>query len=661
MTLLAENSAALTTPQPSRWRPRLTERGIGRAICACVAAVWLYHGLVNKLLGASPRHLMIVQSVPGLGGSFGERMLALVAVAEVMIAVWIMLGWRPRSCCAVQTVFLVAMNAVELTWARPHLLCPAALMPVNLLFLATAWLGAELRSTGQWPTYRLRRHPLPVRAFFEHSLVLTYAFPPAVLEALLPPGLTLDTHNGFGFLAVAMVQTRGLRPTFMPRALGQDFVLTGYRIFTKLSHGKRTRRGLRILRSDADRGLMVAAGNLLTHYHYRRCHAEVRQRGGKLIFEIRTQDADADVDVIADLSTDEESLPVGSPFATLHDARRYAGPLPYTFDYEAQTHSIIAIKGVRENWQPRLVPVDVRAMTFLDHPSLKGARPVLASAFYVHEIPYLWKCGRRIQLPREGEAVNTTHTHHSRFHGLVQIARFNWPFYVIASTAVLAAAVLAATAPLPNACVALLIAGVVMAAYWVVASLVASHWIYDCSALSRWDWVAAALPTPPQQWINLHCGLDESTLALRRIFPQAQGRVLDIYTAEEMTEPSIRRARQLAHNEVTPEPADYRRLPVADASTDAAMLLLSAHELRKHDSRIALFRELHRVIRSGAGRIIVAEHLRDFANFLAFGPGFLHFHSRRAWRRAFADAGLTIERSFRITPFIAVFILRRSS
>ena len=30
----------------------------------------------------------------------------------------------------------------------------------------------------------LKRHPIPISAFFRHSLVLTYAFPPKVLELL---------------------------------------------------------------------------------------------------------------------------------------------------------------------------------------------------------------------------------------------------------------------------------------------------------------------------------------------------------------------------------------------------------------------------------------------------------------------------------------------
>ena len=115
---------------------------------------------------------------------------------------------------------------------------------------------------------QLKRHPFPVRALFEHSLVLTYALPPRTLSPHLPPGLALDEYNGSGLLAIALVQTRGLRPVGIPAALGQDFFLAGYRVFVKHRGADgRTRRGLKIIRSYADRRLMVWAGNLLTHYN----------------------------------------------------------------------------------------------------------------------------------------------------------------------------------------------------------------------------------------------------------------------------------------------------------------------------------------------------------------------------------------------------------
>ena len=81
----------------------------------------------------------------------------------------------------------------------------------------------------------LRRHPIPVSAFFRHSLVLTYAFPIEVLKPLLSPGLVLDTFEDFGFLAIALVQTKNMRPSFLPAAVGYDFFLSGYRIFSRLA------------------------------------------------------------------------------------------------------------------------------------------------------------------------------------------------------------------------------------------------------------------------------------------------------------------------------------------------------------------------------------------------------------------------------------------
>src|SRR5262249_17435984 len=155
---------------------------------------------------------------------------------------------------------------------------------------------------------------------------------------------------------------------------------------------------------------------------------------------------------------------------------------------------------------------------------------------------------------------------------------------------------------------------------------------YDWSRLMAWDWVLKALGFNPKSWINLHAGVDESTPALREIFKDANGRVFDIFDAREMTEPSIRRARARARGgvDLRPERVDYRRLPVATGTIDVATLLLSAHELRSETARSALFTELRRVLGPG-GRVIVAEHLRDWANFLAFGPGVLHFHSRRTW------------------------------
>ena len=242
--------------------------------------------------------------------------------------------------------------------------------------------------------------------------------------------------------------------------------------------------------------------------------------------------------------------------------------------------------------------------------------------------------------------------------GVRQIVRFNEPFYVLGTVTVLASAAAAGRWPMQASGRMALHAAIALAAFWIVGSLVASWIVYDRSGLMRWEWIGRALRRRPASWINLHAGLDESTPALRTLLGGADGRVFDIFDATEMTEPSIARARRLARNAVAAEPVDYRHLPVAAGSIDAAFLLLSAHELRSDEARGALFAELRRVL-AGDGRVVVAEHLRNWANFVAFGPGFLHFHSRGAWLRAFARAPFAVDVEFSVTPLVRVFVLRR--
>jgi hypothetical protein len=236
--------------------------------------------------------------------------------------------------------------------------------------------------------YCLRRHLFPVSTHFDYSLVLTFAYPRAVLEPLLSPGLTLDCQGDLAFLAVAMVQTRRLRPSVLPAWLGLDFFLVGYRIFTRYRDARgRNLRGLRILASHTDRRVMVVLGNLMTHYGYHKVEVE-SQRGSAL--DLRVRGENANLQVHADLSTHEVSLPENSPFANWREARKFAGPLPFTFDYEGQTHSMIVVEGVREHWEPKPLRVELGEVEFLQG---LGERPQLASAFYVEDIPYRWKRG----------------------------------------------------------------------------------------------------------------------------------------------------------------------------------------------------------------------------------------------------------------------------
>lgn len=246
----------------------------------------------------------------------------------------------------------------------------------------------------------LKRHSLPIKARLSASLVLAYAIPQDALRPLLPPGLQLDTYGEFGFLAIAMVEARDLRPAFSPAGLGLNFFLAGYRIFTRYrTPAGRNLRGLRILRSDTDRRTMRVFGNMLTHYGYELSRCRVQRTENTYAVQIRTPNGNADLEVEADISGDAVSPPPGSPFPDVREARKFAGPLPFTFDYEQETHSIIRVEGVRQHWNPRPVSVTVRRNTFLDQDMFRSTGAKLANAFYLENVPYSWKPGIREPLP----------------------------------------------------------------------------------------------------------------------------------------------------------------------------------------------------------------------------------------------------------------------
>jgi len=239
----------------------------------------------------------------------------------------------------------------------------------------------------------LRCHPFSVVAHFKNVIALTYAAPAEQLAPLLPPALELDAYEGRGFVAVAMVETEDLRPANFPRGLGMNFVLAGYRIFSRFrTDDGRNLRGLYILRSSTDRRLMEFGGNLFTDYRYRRCGMTLTRSNQALDISVVSPGGDADLTLTADLSP-TDPLPPGPVFSDARTARRFAGPLPYTFSYVAASRTVRVVEGFRENWTPRPIHVSVSRNTYVLPNGVRLESLPLASAFHVADIDYRWSRG----------------------------------------------------------------------------------------------------------------------------------------------------------------------------------------------------------------------------------------------------------------------------
>lgn len=236
----------------------------------------------------------------------------------------------------------------------------------------------------------LKNHPFAVEAFFESSLVLTFAVPKEQIQHLIPECLQLDTfQDNWAFVAVAMVQTKNLRPKGFPEWMGNDFFLIGYRVFVRYhTHAGKNLRGLYILKSETDKKKMAFMGNIFTHYNY--TATDITQTEDERTKTISSVHSNFSVTIYK--SAENISLPENSPFADWKEARRFAGPLPFTFTYNRASKEVLIIEGVRQNWTP--IPVNVMNCDFEFLKTLKLEKPVLANAFEIQNIPYYWKKGK---------------------------------------------------------------------------------------------------------------------------------------------------------------------------------------------------------------------------------------------------------------------------
>lgn len=240
--------------------------------------------------------------------------------------------------------------------------------------------------------------------------------------------------------------------------------------------------------------------------------------------------------------------------------------------------------------------------------------------------------------------------------GVTNIVRFNWPFYVLATGAVVSLLLLASLLPAPFS--GLLIVGALGALLITVVTLGVSMYVYDLSGLYMLNWLPVNLVPPNATLLNINAGFDETSVLLQHRYPGANQHVFDFYDSAKHTEASIWRARRAYPAHPDTQVVSTTDLPLLTASVDVAFLFFAAHEIRDDDERVAFFSELRRLTKD-SGRIVVTEHLRNWPNFLAYTIGFLHFLPRSTWYTTFSKAGLMIDNRQSLTPFVTTYILRK--
>lgn len=241
--------------------------------------------------------------------------------------------------------------------------------------------------------------------------------------------------------------------------------------------------------------------------------------------------------------------------------------------------------------------------------------------------------------------------------GALRIFLYNWPLY--AATWASAALAVALAAVLGGPLGGVVLASALGAVAWSAASLAVSFHVYDRSPLARGTWLAEFLPPGAPAWISVDTGLDAEVDLDGALAGPCLAR-LDVYDGRIVGRGSVRRARSTTPRKHAARPCSALALPIGDAACELACVVFTAHEVQLPADRVRFFEELRRVLVPG-GRVLVVEHLRDVPNFLAFGPGFLHFHPRREWLRVAEAANLAVVKTRSITPWVSALLLEKAS
>ncbi len=236
--------------------------------------------------------------------------------------------------------------------------------------------------------FSLKNHPFAVETTFESSVVLTFAAHRNELEKLIPAYLQLDVYDGkWGFVALALVSSKKLRPKGFPEFLGNDFILAGFRIFVKHINPKgKVFRGLYILKSETNKPKMTFFGNIFTHYKYATTDIAFNRNGNSLRIFSRQSEIDVEINI-----AENAGLPPSSPFPDWAAARKFAGPLPFTFSVDESKGEILIVEGVRQSWTPKPVAIGPCRIGFIENLNIET---FAANAFIIENIPYYWKKGR---------------------------------------------------------------------------------------------------------------------------------------------------------------------------------------------------------------------------------------------------------------------------
>ena len=118
---------------------------VKRVARLCLGFIWIYLGLVPKLLTQVPLEQEVVRRT-GLYLSSPELTIRMIGVFEILLGLWLMSGFREKLACAMTSGFLLVLMVLAVIQEPMLLAGPFGGMVKNLALLVLAWMVWRISS-----------------------------------------------------------------------------------------------------------------------------------------------------------------------------------------------------------------------------------------------------------------------------------------------------------------------------------------------------------------------------------------------------------------------------------------------------------------------------------------------------------------------------------
>ncbi|GAB4460316.1 MAG: hypothetical protein Kow0031_39890 [Anaerolineae bacterium] len=260
-------------------------------------------------------------------------------------------------------------------------------------------------------------------------------------------------------------------------------------------------------------------------------------------------------------------------------------------------------------------------------------------------------------------SIAPTLLRNQQYFGTFSTMLYNWPIFA-ACLGFGAVALVVSTVLAPPWSILLAVAGG-LALLLLLTILIGSFVAYDWGRKREYHrLVELADAKNANVVIDITAGKLRGTRGLLQQIEGGHYFVVDIFDSEKMTDTALRRARQM-EPPLDTDRRIYRRaakpgsLPIPHNWADVVYCSFSLHELQSAEDRAAIFAEFARVLKPG-GKLLIAEHSRDWLNTLAFGPGVLSFLPASTWKSCLDAASFTVTHHERWRGLVHLWVAEKS-